>query len=426
MSVARVGPSPVDGRVAAPSSKSYTHRFLLAAHLSGRRSRVRRPLVSNDTLCTVRALRQLGTDVTVAREAWTVSPGVRSPARRTRVIDCGESGTTLRLVAAAAALRTERFRFVGKGRLPRRPMMPLFRALEQLGATLALPPGGGASLPFVLRGPVHGGSVDLPVDESSQFTSALLFSLPTVTPDSRIRTVGTQVSEPYVRATLAVLRRHGVVATASRSGYRIPGGQSFEAVPGTVPGDASSAAYLWAAAAVARGRAAVHGVPPNWPQADLAVLDVLRRFGAQVSRRGETVTVRGRERRPFRVLLTDAPDLYPLAGVLAATASGRSYLLGAAHVAAKESNRREETIRLVRSMGGRVSEHGTGLAIEGTPHPRSFRLRGAHDHRIVMSAAVGAIVADRPSEISDAGSVSKSFPGFFDALAHLGVEVSVR
>lgn len=425
MTRARLRPSTVDGTVVAPASKSYTHRFALAAHLSGRASRVRRPLVSDDTLRTARALRVLGSDVDLGRDVWTISPGTRAPPRGTRVIDCGESGTTLRLVTAAAALRPTRYRFVGAGRLPRRPMRPLTEALGHLGATIARRPGS-ATLPFEIRGPVHGGAVDLAVDESSQFTSALLFALPTVAPSSTIRAVGTPVSEPYVRASLAVIRRQGVRVARFPAGYRVPGGQRYRAVEATVPGDASSAAYLWAGAAVARGRATVEGVPPTWPQADLAVLDLLRRYGAVVRRTGGSITVRGEQRRPFRVRLTDAPDLYPLAGVLAAAAPGRSYLLGAEQVVAKESNRRLETERLVRSMGARVTAVGGGLAIDGVARPHPVHLRAARDHRIVMSAAVAAIAATGPSEIADASAVHKSFPGFFETLGRLGAEVAVR
>jgi len=423
MTSVRLQPASVRGRVRAPPSKSYTHRFLLAAHLGGRTSRVRRPLLSDDTLCTARALRGLGSMVDIGPEVWTVSPPTSHRGGRRRTIDCGESGTTLRLLTAAAALQPSTYRFVGSGRLPYRPMAPLLGALQTLGATIR-PHEGSAVLPLEVRGPIHGGTVRLPVDESSQFTSALLFALPRVRPDSSLRTVGAPVSEPYVRASLAVLRRHGVRISSTRGGYRIPGGQRFGGAAFSVPGDASSAAYLWAAAAVAGGTVTVDGVPSDWPQADLAVLGLLRRFGARVVRRGSSVTVRAEERCPFRVNLTPSPDLYPLAGVLAAVAPGRSELLGAAHVAAKESDRKAETARLVRAIGARVHSRKDRLTVEGTSSPRSLQLDGLRDHRLVMSAAVGALAAPSPSRVSDASAVAKSFPGFFGALESLGVEVT--
>ncbi len=425
MTVARIAPGPVDGAVEAPPSKSYTHRLLLAAHLSGRTGRLVRPLVSADTLRTARALRALGSEVQLGPARWTVGSAPGRSSGRAATIRCGESGTTLRLLSAAAALRSHRVRFVGEGRLPRRPMRPLFAALRTLGARIDLGRPGHA-LPFELQGPIHGGELRLPVDESSQFTSALLFALPTVRPGSRIRAIGTPVSEPYVRASLEVIRRHGVSVSVTPDGFRIPGGQRFGPVDATVPGDASSAAYLWAAAALTGGSVSVRGIPPGWPQADLAILPLLRRYGATVTRRGEAISVRGGRRRPFRVVLTDAPDLYPLAGVLAAAAPGRSLLIGADHVVAKESNRRLETVRLVRSLGAKVTVAGGGLAIDGTDRPRRFRLGKALDHRLVMSASVGALAADGPSEVSDAAAVAKSFPAFFATLAAVGAKVTRR
>ncbi len=425
MTEARLRPATVDGEAVAPPSKSYTHRFLLAAHLAGRAGRIRRPLSSDDTLRTARALRRLGSRVDLDEHLWRVCPAEPSRIRGTPTVDCGESGTTLRLVSAAAALRAQRYRFVGSGRLPRRPMGPLFEALRDLGAEVVRP-AGPACLPFDLRGPIHGGEVEVAADESSQFTSALLLALPTVEPSSRLRTVGVPVSEPYVRATIAVARAQGVRVSTGSGFYRTAGGQRYRAVDATVPGDASSAAYLWASAALSHGRATVVGVPSVWPQADLAVLGLLRRYGARVTRSGGRVSVRGAARKPFRVHLTDTPDLYPLAGVLAAAAPGRSYLLGAEHVVAKESNRRWETARLARAMGARVSEVEGGLVIDGTVRPRPVHLRDARDHRIVMSAAVAAVAADGPSEIADAAAVRKSFPGFFATFERLGAEVALR
>ncbi len=421
MSAVRVAPSVARGRLRAPGSKSYTHRFLLAAHLATSPSRVRRPLVSDDTLRTAEGLRRLGSRVRLRPGEWTVEPA-RAPPRGSRTLDCGESGTTLRLLSAAAALQARATRFVGSGRLPGRPMAPLFDALERLGASLERP-RERAALPFRLRGPIHGGTLDLDVGQSSQFTSALLFALPTVVPDSRIRTQGDAVSAPYVLASLEVLRRRSVTVEPVPGGYRVPGGQRFSASREPVPGDASSAAYLWAAAAVTGGSVTVDGVPADWPQADLAVLELLRRYGAEVVRRGASVRVQGGRRRGFRCELTDAPDLYPLAGVLAATAPGRSTLRGAPHVQLKESNRKLETARLARAMGARVEVSRDGLAIEGTARPRAIRLLQLTDHRLVMSAAVGALSADAPSAIGEARVVAKSFPGFFDALGELGVEV---
>ncbi|EQD48513.1 3-phosphoshikimate 1-carboxyvinyltransferase, core domain protein, partial [mine drainage metagenome] len=203
--------------------------------------------------------------------------------------------------------------------------------------------------------------------------------------------------------------------------FRTTGPQRYRPAVFRVPGDASGAAYLWAGAALTGGRVTVRGIDRRWPQADLAVLPLLRQYGASVRARGTSVTVAGDARRPFSVNLTDAPDLYPLAGVLAASAPGRSRLRGGAQVVHKESDRRAGTVRLARALGARVrSAPGGALEIDGRARLRRLDLRGLSDHRMLMSAAVAALGADGPSRLGPRAAVGKSFPGFWRSLARLG------
>lgn len=421
MTLVRVRPGPVRGTLRAPPSKSYTHRALAVAHLARHRFVIERPLRSDDTLRTVDALRALGSAVTLGRTRWTVAPA-GAPARPTPVtIGCGESGTTLRFASALAALESRPVRLRGSGRLPYRPMAGMVRALTQLVVKVDAPEPP-RSLPMTVRGPLRGGVVDVDASETSQFVSALLLALPTAAGDSELRLGGAPVSAPYIAATLAVLRASGIHVTARGGRYRIPGGQRYRARRFAVPGDASSAAYLWASAAIAGGSVTVERLPDRWPQADLAILGLLEQFGARVGRRWGGTTVAFGRRRPFRVSLTDAPDLYPLAGVLAASADGESRLEGAPHVAAKESDRRAETIRLARAMGATVTEARGGLRIRGTGQPTPLSVRDADDHRVVMSAAVGALAASGRSTIGRAEAVAKSFPDFWTVLGTLAGE----
>jgi 3-phosphoshikimate 1-carboxyvinyltransferase len=410
------------GHVVAPPSKSYTHRALVAAFLSGREFDVRTPLDSEDTRATVAALRRLGSTVAITPRGWSVRPARRRESPRSVEIDCGESGTTLRFVTVLAALGELPVRFSGRGRLAQRPMLPLLSALTGLGAEVRVSGRGGL---FTIRGPIHGGRIRLDASASSQFASALLLALPTLSEDSRITLEGTVVSAPYIDATLAVLRSVGIEVGRRGREIRIPGGQPITGRGMDVPGDASSAAYFWVAGAIAEGPVTVRGVPRDWPQADLAILALLRRSGADVRERGTAVSVRRGRPRPFTVDLTDAPDLYPLAGVLAATLPGTSRLCGAPQVVHKESDRRSETASLARALGAQVRVDPDGLEIDGTPKLRALDLRRLTDHRLVMSAAIGAAGAATPSHIGRAEAVRKSFPGFWDSWAELGPEVAV-
>lgn len=419
MSCRTIVPAQAVGRVRAPPSKSYTHRAFVAAYLAGRRCEVVGPLESDDTRATRDGLSSLGARVRRSRRGWTVTRlrhGKR-PVRRT--VWCLESGTTLRFLSAVAAIETDPVRFEGGSRLAVRPMAELFEAVRQLGVTVRSPRNGRA-LPCTVRGPMTAGPVSLRGDVSSQFISALLMVLPTLPGPSTVRILGRTVSEPYIEATLAVLRDRRIRVHRSRSRFEIPGGQQYPAYPISVPGDASSAAYLWAAGAATGGSVVVEGIPTNLPQADLAILPILSRMGARIQRGVRSVRVTGPLSRPISVDLTDSPDLYPLVAVLAALIpEQRSRLLGAPHLEFKESDRRAASLHLAQVLGARASSRRSCVEIVGTPAPRPMDLPALDDHRLVMSAAVGALAGSGASRVGRVEAVSKSFPGFWSALESL-------
>lgn len=413
MSVVRVVPAVVHGDVHAPPSKSYTHRAMIVGHLSHRAYEIVDPLDSEDTRATAHGIAALGTSVRRQPRLWSVRPGPAFGSRGRVQIDCGESGTTLRFLAAAAALSDREVVLHGQGRLPQRPIEGLLAALRILGARCARTDFGAS---VRIRGPIHSGEVRLDASTSSQFASALLLTLPTLDGESVLRLLGPIVSAPYIEATLAVLAHHHIRVERDGRTFRIPGGQQYVGRRFRVPGDASSAAYLWAAAASTGGEVRVRGVGETWPQADRAILPLLEQMGATVVRSRDEAVVRGRSLRPFKVDLSDAPDLYSLAGALATTVVGRSVIRGAPHVELKESDRKRATETLVRSLGAQAQPAGDGIAIDGSPPPSAVRLTTLSDHRLVMSAAVGALGATGPSTIGDARAVRKSFPDFWRVL----------
>jgi 3-phosphoshikimate 1-carboxyvinyltransferase len=416
----RIGPAWVSGRRSAPPSKSYTHRALVVSYLSGGRCTLERPLDSEDTLATRRGVEALGRRCRTVEGRWEVEAASASrPADHPIHIACGRSGTTLRFLAVVAATLDREVVLEGEAELAARPIGPLLAVLEAAGARVRRL-RGRRSVPLSVHGPL--GAVDAEVDasESSQYLSALLLVLPTRDGDSRLRLRGPLVSRPYVESTLDTMRRSGVRVSFNGPEVLIPGGQRYRAGRLAIPGDASSAAYLWAAGAAAVGPVRVDGVPRDRPQADLAVLGVLESMGARVSRHPGGATVGGAPLVGIDVELTGSPDLYPLVGVLAAMASGESRLRGAPHVVLKESDRRRATIALARAMGASARVVGSDVVIRGTPHPRALDLSGCDDHRVVMSAAVGALAAAAPSAIGEAESVRKSYPDFWRDMRTLG------
>ncbi len=416
--IRRIQPGVTSGTVRAPPSKSYTHRALVSAFLGGHTVRVHRPLDSDDTRATAEGLRRLGAKVDCTSARWTVRRATHLPTRPV-TIDCRESGTTLRLLTAVAALQERPVRFTGRGRLPERPMDSLITPLVSLGASVRVE-RSGRSLPFTIRGPIRSGTVSIAAKDSSQPVSALLLVCAALTGTSRLRCKGPVVSRPYIDATVAWVRSRGTRVTERGTTWVVQGPGEHAGNDVTVPGDASSAAYLWAAAVVSGGSVEVTGIGAKWPQADLRILDILRGMGANVRRHGASLRVGGRLRIGTNVDLTDAPDLYPLVGVLAAVTPGqRSILRGAPQLEHKESNRLLETLRLVRATGAQARRKGSSLQIEGAARARPLSIPDLTDHRLVMSSAVAALAAGAPSRIGDARAVRKSFPGFWSTLARM-------
>lgn len=426
MSAVRVGPGPVAGRCAAPPSKSYTHRALVAGFLVGRRYRIRTPSRCADTRATRHGIAALGTAVEIRTPTeWWLVPGTGLPPPRARVA-CGGSGTTLRFLTAVAATRDVPVTFTGHPALARRPMEPLLRTLALHGADLRGPPAG-SGLPFTLHGPITPGRYEIDGSQSSQFLSALLMVLPVLDGPSVLRPRGPTVSRPYIEATRALLRAHGVPVGASVGGFRIAGGAAYRGDCFTVPGDCSSAAYLWAAGAVAGGPVRVTGIDPKWPQADAAILGVLARMGARVDRRHAGATVAGPLARGVRFDATDAPDLACLVAVLAALApSGPSRITGLSRLAGKESDRQRAAADLAHGFGARVRASPASIEIVPGARPASLRFEAPDDHRVVMSAAVGMLALRGASTVGPAEAVRKSYPGFWSALAALGAPVRGR
>ncbi len=429
MSGVRLLGGVVGGRIAAPPSKSYTHRALVAGFLTGRPYHVHHPNPGEDARATLSGLEALGAELEFRRNGWTLcarrgtdAPRPRSGAR----VDCRSSGTTLRFLTAVAAARTGETSFRGSRELARRPLTGLLDALRAGGARVHGPPKDRA-LPFSILGRIRPGAYELPGDVSSQYLSAMLFALPGLAAPSTIRVRGRQVSRPYVDATIAVLHAHGVDVRRTALGIEVPAPQRFVGRQFFVPGDVSSAAYLWSAAALTGGRVRVTGIDPRWPQADVAILDLLGSMGARIHRARRAITVEGPVRRRFEADLTAAPDLAPLAAVLAASVPGAtSVLRGGPQLLHKESDRREGSEALARAFGAGVRSEPGRIEVTGGRRPRAVRLDGLTDHRLVMAAAVGAASLAAPSLLSDAGAVDKSYPGFWADLAQLGVGVERR
>jgi 3-phosphoshikimate 1-carboxyvinyltransferase len=425
-----VSRSSVAGRARAPPSKSYTHRAILAAGYADG-AVVRDPLLSADTRATIRAVEAFGGRVEndAERNFLEITGFGGQPSVPVDVIDCANSGTTMRLVTATAGLADGSTVLTGDESLRARPQGPLLQAIEQLGGRAESTRDNGQA-PLVVDGPMTGGTAAMPGDVSSQFVTALLMAGANTDAGIDITLQTPLKSAPYVDITREVLDAFRVQARETERGFSVQGQQRYEARGGeyTVPGDFSSMSYLLAAGAVASTGAGlvVGGAEPS-KQGDAAIVDILDRMGATIHWDRDTgeITVERSTLTGIEVGVADTPDLLPTIAVLGALAEGTTRITDCEHVRYKETDRVSAMAESLTAMGASVEEaddelaiHGDESALEGTV------LDGRGDHRIVMALAVAGLVAEGTTTIEGAEHVDVSFPGFFDVLAGLGADVS--
>ncbi|MDR2719048.1 MAG: 3-phosphoshikimate 1-carboxyvinyltransferase [Treponema sp.] len=434
---ARISPHTFSGTVRIPASKSHTIRQLIIASLAGGVSEIIHPLDSLDTQSCAAACRILGATVTEHRDpdtqalvSYTVEGNNGFPKGvRHRLIDVGNSGTTLYLVMAAAGLGNEPFEFTGDEQIQRRSAAPLLEALAGLGMRAESLKDNGC-VPIVIQGPWKGGQVSLPCP-TSQYLSALLLAAPTA-PAGTITDVAIPLlnERPYIEMTLSYLKNQGIPweSPPDFSRFIIPGGASWKPFSGSVPGDFSSAAFPACAAAISGNPVTLLGLDPHDVQGDKFFLEMLAAMGCTVnweqvpasagSAEYRVTVSRGGPLRGGSFDLNATPDLLPAAAVTAAFAEGDTALVNAAHARIKETDRIAVMAEELAKLGVSCTELPDGLIVHGKAGSGSGSavIDSCGDHRIVMAFAAAALSAQAPIEIDGAESAAVTYPGFLELL----------
>jgi len=419
-----IAESTVAGTVKAPPSKSYTHRAILAAGYAGGAT-VRDPLVSADTKATMRAVTAYGGSVDRSDETAIAVEGFDGlPDTPDTVIDCANSGTTMRLVTATAALQDGLTVLTGDDSLRSRPQGPLLDAIGQLDGRAESTRANGQA-PLVVGGGIDGGAVSIPGDVSSQYITALLMAGAVTDEGIDVELTTELKSSPYVDITLEVLEDFEVTAEQTSDGYTVAGGQQYDPTGGEyhVPGDFSSMSYLLAMGALAapEGLTVTSAFPSA--QGDSAIVDILQKMGATLSwdRDSGEIAVERSELTGIEVGVEDTPDLLPTIATLGAAADGVTRITDAEHVRYKETDRVSAMAEALTKMGAEVEEKQDELIVYGEDSElRGAAVDGRADHRIIMSLAVAGLVADGETTVTGAEHVDVSFPDFFDLLESLG------
>ncbi|MBU0682218.1 MAG: 3-phosphoshikimate 1-carboxyvinyltransferase [Proteobacteria bacterium] len=412
----------VDADIAVPGSKSITQRALIAAALAQGDSTLVGPLASEDTAYTSAALQAMGIEVVQGEELWTVKgTGGRITTPATEIF-LGNNGTATRFLTSFVGLGQGAFTIAGEKRMEERPIDPLMKALAGWGVDIKSIKGTGCPPLAINASGIAGGETILPEGKSSQYLSSLLLVAPYARKKAVLKVMGEVPSKPYVTMTLAVMRAFGAELTANSELNH------FEISPGAyrpttyqVEGDASSASYFFAAAALTGGRIRVKNVPSPSLQGDTALVEMLAKMGCSIDYDDGITVVGPKELRGVEVDMGDCPDVAPTLAIVAAHAKGRTVIRNIAHLRIKECDRINAVATELTKMGAKVEERPDALIIEGID--ASGPLHGAeidtyNDHRIAMCFGVAGLVTSGV-KIKNRECVVKSFPDFWERFEWL-------
>ena len=416
----RLKPCRFCGEVTAISSKSDAHRLLIASALSDRPTLIRCNARAADITATVNCLNSLGADIRFVDGGISVKP--IKEKRKSAVLDCNESGSTIRFLLPVAASLGTNTEFTGGGRLPERPLSPLREQMEAHGVVFS----PINVFPVKINGEMISGEFTIKGNISSQFITGLLFALPLLNGNSIINVIPPVESRPYIDMTLNTLKKFGITVTEKSNSFFIPGGQKY-ASPGTVEseGDWSNSAFFLTAGAVS-GRVTVTGLDVSSVQGDKQILTILKKMGAEITEEQGSITVKKGDLHGINIDARNIPDLVPIISVAAAAANdGETVITGAERLKIKESDRLAAVYESLKALGVDISKTDDGLVINKTGIVGGGAVSGYNDHRMVMALSVLSAVSSGDIILRGAEAVNKSYPNFFEDFSSLGGSYNV-
>ncbi len=380
-----IQPQLLRGEITAIPSKSQAHRLLICAAFADRVTELVCPQTNADMEATADCLQALGAGIVHTATGYTVEP-IKDVAE-TATLACRESGSTLRFLLPIAGALGVDATFQLAGRLPQRPLSPLWEEMERMGCTLTRP----TQSTIRCTGKLKPGKYTIDGNISSQFITGLLFALPLIEGETELEITGKVESRPYIEITRKTLALFGA------PDFKSPGKI-------TVEGDWSNGAFFLAAKALG-SELTILGLNADSPQGDRAAANIL----AQLA--NGTVTVSA----------ADIPDLVPILAVTAAAKNGAEFT-DIRRLRLKESDRVSTVIDMISALGGQAHADENTLYVNGTGL-RGGTVNSCNDHRIAMSAAIAATVCTKPVTILGADAVNKSYPQFWDEYRRLGGKI---
>ena len=411
----------LSGRIAVPGSKSHTIRAVIAAMLAEGTSEISAPLYSADTLSALNAVRELGAKVVETRSKWSITGCGKNFSFPASPIDLGNSGTTLRIITAAAALGGKKVTFDGDASLRQRIMRGELDALSALGAKCD---SANGCAPVSVTGPLTGGRSKVD-GTTSQYLTALLMALVMAESDSVLELDFLNEAD-YVRITLDWLQRCGIKVNASDDllHFEIPGNQHYQTFSRVIPADFSTAAFPLGAGVLAGKEIRIANLDFNDLQGDKRVFDYVRQMNGNIRESSGDIVVSASELVGKTFDLNATPDALPLMAVLGCYARGTTELINVPQARLKECDRIACMTGELRKMGANIEELPDGMIIHGGKPLHGAVVNSCHDHRIAMAMTVAALKSDGAVTIADGECCEVTYPDFAADFHSLGVKIN--
>ena len=411
---------PINAKISIPGSKSATNRALILAAIAKTPSRLRKPLSSRDADLMVKGLQSLGCKIDEIKTEqgfdYQITPQKLSGPTQ---IDVGNAGTVMRFLPPIASLATGLIHFDGDARSHERPIEPVIKALEQLGASIEH--GNKYRLPLTINGSgqIKGGEVEVDASASSQFISALMLLGPATMNGLTIKNTGkTLPSMPHIEMTIQMLRQFGATVEVGQNSWTVKAGDLL-GQDLTIEPDLSNAAPFMAAVMICGGSVEILDWPKSTSQPGDQLRDIFAKMGAKIEQNNEGLKISGSGKiNGIDIDLHDVGELTPSIAAVAALASSPSTLRGIAHLRLHETDRLAALANEINNLGGDVTEGPGELLIKPAKLVASQIFKSYEDHRMATAGAIiGLAVKDLKVEnIETTKKTLPDFPGMWQEM----------
>ena len=425
MAYLKIFPSKLKGEVKIPPSKSMAHRAIICAALSDGLCIIENIDYSDDIIATIDAMNSLGATIVKYKHHIEVigAFGNVKQAKETRIIDCNESGSTLRFLVPISLLFEGSSKFIGRGNLGKRPLTTYYNIFDNQGIEYSYEK---ENLNLIVNGKLQPGTFEVEGNVSSQFITGLLFTLPLLKEDSKIVITTEMESKGYIDLTLRAMNDFGIeIINNNYKEFIIKGNQKYNARNYRVEGDYSQAAFFLCADSLGND-VLCKALDLNSLQGDKEIIDILERMNVVFNANDTGVMGITKDELVSTVIDgSQCPDIIPVLTAVAALSKGTTEIINAGRLRIKECDRLAAVTSELNKLGANIVEKEDGLIVTGVEKLQGGVEVWSHkDHRIAMTLAIASTRCEEPIIIQDYECIAKSYPHFFDDFKALGGDVN--